>query len=401
VTEAVHGERAHAWASPSKLASMFVCPARPAFEEAAGPEVRDPNGPAAAGERKHERAEILLRTWKDTDRATDDADTIAVVQPYLDAVRERFGGKNGATLGRLLLIEERVDIHLPDCFGTPDAAIVDPFDRRIVVVDLKGGGHVVDATENVQLGAYACGLLAKHAGKPKEWAGWTVELVIVQGLAMDGGPPVRAWSTTGAWCVKLHKRIVATVKASRVARPVPKVGDCSYCRAAATCPARLAQAGEVFPIAVVDNPTGDEPGEPTGRAPDVALLDDATVGRVLDLADDIESFIAACRARAAERGVPGWKLVAGKKGARRWTDPKTATAALLGAGIDPFGLAPLKSPTTVEKETGKDVFACTFAPLVESPPGKPALVRESDPRPAIAAGSMFPAVSPGDAGAAS
>lgn len=397
-----HKVRAHAWVSMSKLESVLACPARPAFEEACGPEVRDPNGPAAAGERKHERAEGLLRSWKDTDPATDDADTIAAVQPYLDAVRAEYGGKNGAALGRAMLIEERVDVLLPDAFGTVDAAVVDPFDRRIAVFDLKGGANPVDPTENAQAGGYACGLLLKYAGKPKEWTGWTVDLVIVQALALDGREPVRRWTTTGQWCARLYKRIAAAVKASRVAKPVPKAGPhCGYCRAAATCPARLAQVGSVFPVAVAGNPAGDAPGERIGTAPAVELLDDATVGRVLDVAEDVEAFIAACRARAAERGVPGWKLVAGRKGARRWTDPATAAAALKGAGLDPFGAAPLKSPTVVEKEVGKEAYAATFAPLVECPAGKPALVRESDPRPAIAPGSVFPALPAGDAGGAS
>lgn len=403
MNDPAHKERAHAWASPSKLESILACPARPAFEEAMGPEVRNPGGAAAAGERKHERAEVLLRSWKDTDPAVDDADTIAAVQPYLDDVRARYGGANGASLGRLMLVEDRVDIHLPDCFGTFDAAVVDPFDRVIVVEDLKGGANPVDPTENVQLGAYACGLLLKHAGaKPKDWTDWTVVLVIAQGLAMDGGAAIREWTTTGAWCAKLYKRIVAAVKASRVPRPVPKAGShCGYCRAASKCPARLAQVGTVFPVAVAGNPTGDAPGDKCGPTPNVELLDDDTVARVLDVAEDVEAFLAACRARAAERGLPGWKLVAGKRGARRWIDPATAVAALKGAGLDPYAPAPIKSPTVVEREAGKATFAAVFADLSEQPAGKPALVRESDPRPALPAGSMFPALPAGDASGAS
>lgn len=400
MTDPAHKERGHAWASPSKLDSVLLCPARPAFEEAMGPEVRDPNGAAARGERKHERAEVLLRSWKDTD-ATDDADTVAAVQPYLDAVRARYGGKNGASLGHLLLVEERVDIHLPDVYGTADAAVVKPFDRVLAVIDLKGGANPVDPVENIQLGAYACGFLAKHAGKPKDWTEWTVELVIAQGLAADGGEAIRTWTTTGASCAKLLKRIAAAAKASRVANPTPKAGShCGYCRAAAKCPARLAQVGSVFPVAVPGNSSGDEPGDRNGPIPSVELLDDATVARVLDVAEDVEGFIAACRARAATAGLPGWKLVAGRKGARRWIDPATAAATLKGAGLDPFGAPPLKSPTVVEKEAGKATFAAVFADLVEAPDGKPALVREADPRPALPSGSMFPALHAGDASGA-
>lgn len=380
-----HEDRAHAWASPSKLDRVLACPACAPWEASLPPEVRDPKSAAGKGEAIHEKAEAHLRSW--TDPTADDPDAIHLV-PYLAAVRAAAKG------GALLLVEERVDIAAPDCFGTFDAAVVDEFDKRLTALDLKTGGQPVDPVENIQLGAYAAGLLAKYAGKPAAWGEWTVTLVICQAAGLDGGEAVRGWETTGAWCAALLKRIKAALRAARKPAPVPVAGGhCQWCKAAAVCPARLAQAAQVFPM-----DAGAQVITPGPVAP--ALLAPEVLSRVLGLADDIEAWLKACREHARAYGCPGWKLVEGRRGARRWIDEEVAQEMIARAGRIPYGPPPLKSPTEIEKEVGKSTFAESFASIVEQADGKPSLVREDDPRPAISSASVFPSlpggITPGD-----
>jgi len=395
-----HGDRAHAWVSPSALARVLACNAAPVLCAGAPPEVRDPTGPAAWGEAAHEKAQRHLDAWTDPEGEDEHADVLA---PYLAAVREAYGGIAGKVCGRDMIVEKRVDIYPPDCWGTLDAAVVDPFDFIVHIFDLKTGTEGVPAKENAQLGGYACGILRKYAGtNPKSWAGWTVRLSTVGARRLDGGPAVDTWESTGEWCAALHKRIVSAVKASRAeTQPVPVAGPhCHYCRAAPLCPARLSALAAVFPVAEHANPSGDPAGEITGRPVEPGLLAPEVLARVLSVEDQILDWLRACRAHALANPPPGWKVVAGRKGARKWVDDKTAVAALKGAGLDPYEAPKPKSPTTVEKLIGKGPFAETFAPLTQAAPGSPTLAPADDPRPGISYASAFPAgQSPDDAAA--
>lgn len=82
--------------------------------------------------------------------------------------------------------------------------------------------------------------------------------------------------------------------------------------------------------------------------------------------------------------VPGWKAVEGR-GSRVWTDMDKAFNALKEKGIDETVLWEKKPLTLaqVEKVVGKKEFAEYAGSYVEKAPGKPALARESDNRPAI------------------
>jgi len=390
VTGAVaHVERAHAWASPSTLHRVMACPASPLLASLMGPEVRDAAGPAAWGERGHEKAEHHLLAWTDIHAEDEHA---AVVQPYLDAVRARLG-RAPEKSGRILLVEHAVEIAGVDCFGTLDAGIAAVFDQEIDVLDLKTGVVGVSPVENAQLGAYAIGLLRKFAGaSPKKWDGWVIRLTTVGARRIDGGLPVDTWTTNGVWCARLLKRIEPAVKASRKPTPLAIAGaHCQYCRAAPKCSAKLAQTASVFPIAAVDDPTGAPPGELVSMPIAPELLSPEALARVLSLEGDIVDWLKACRVYALTNPPPGYKLVAGRKGARDWTSEPEATASIRAAGLHPFAAAPLKSPTAVEKETGREAFATNFAHLTASAPGKPTLAPTSDPRPALIPGAIFPA----------
>ena len=86
----------------------------------------------------------------------------------------------------------------------------------------------------------------------------------------------------------------------------------------------------------------------------------------------------------AGREVPGWKAVEGRS-QRAWTDLEAAHKALTDGGI-PEELLYERKPLSLaqtEKAVGKEAFKELAGGFVTKPPGKPALVKESDKRPAI------------------
>ena len=60
--------------------------------------------------------------------------------------------------------------------------------------------------------------------------------------------------------------------------------------------------------------------------------------------------------------------------------------AVLAAGYDPYEQS-LLSVTALEKRLGKKTFTDLVGALIEKPPGKPALVPDSDKRPVLSVSS--------------
>ena len=119
------------------------------------------------------------------------------------------------------------------------------------------------------------------------------------------------------------------------------------------------------------------------------LLTLEEVGAILQKARDVASWVKVLDEWAlaeALKGVdiPGWKAVAGRK-TRAWADMDAAFKKLTDSGIDEEILWK-KTPLTlaqVEDEIGKKDFATLVGDMVTTSTGKPALVPESDKRPAL------------------
>ena len=395
-TDSPHGDRAHSWVSPSGLERALACAAAPSRIAAAPPEIRSTTGPAAFGESAHEYAETHLRAWSEPDPG--DERTPFIVD-YLATIRGQVAAM-GATAVQLLpehhVIFAPGAKGVPTCGGTMDCGIVDVFDRRLFVYDLKTGHNLVSAHGNVQLGAYAIGLLRSIAGaKQALWAGWEVTLVIVQSPAADAGlPVVSEWQAPVEWLVTLDKAARKAIKASKAADPVATAGPhCDWCKGAIGCPARDAELSSVFPITTADGSGEEEAPSP----PSPEALPPLALSRVLDLAPRIRDYLDACFLHATRFGAPGWKLVQGRKGHRNWTTEEAAVQMMRDHGI--LATVPVvKSPAVVEKEMGKKAFAGVFQDVVVQSAGKPTLVPEADGRTAIDPSAAFPTEAERDPG---
>lgn len=328
-------------------------------------------------------------------------------QAYVDYVQGLSGDS--------LWVEQRVSfgasIGLPadadDGFGTADAIVAKG--AELIVVDLKcGRGVEVEADNNPQLMLYGLGALEMLDGVAGDFD--TLRPVIVQPRA--GG--VKEWVVTKTellqWAATYGVDTVTQVQRALAFDDAPwdefqglylNPGEkqCRFCSAKATCPALRDEVVSTINGTVVTPATPDEFLEELSDA-DTKLTVDSEDGAewlpaALDKVDLIEDWCKAVRAEAERRllagePVPGYKLVPGKKGARKWTD----AAEVEKLFKDTFRLKveemydlSLISPTSAEKLTKAKIIGprqwAKVTALVTQADGKPHVAPLSDPRPAI------------------
>jgi Protein of unknown function (DUF2800) len=297
------------------------------------------------------------------------------VQNYVDYVL-RIGGNTMA--------EQKLPIsHLTgeaDAHGTADAVVIQG--RTMHICDLKYGmGVRVLAEHNEQLQMYALAALHQydslgdfdtvvlHIIQPRldHYDSWEVSVSDLLEFAED---------------IKLAAQWVAEAKVKLEEKHFV-VGDkqCKFCPAKASCPA-LAQ--------YVFNTVRDDFTDLTQPITDLnenREMDNQSLGHVMAAIPMVEEFCKAIRARVERelfdgKDVPGFKLVEGRRGARKWTDQDAVATALGELAWEQS----LISPTTAEKLLKKTELWEAIQSLITQSEGKPSVAPTSDKRPAISAG---------------
>lgn len=177
----------------------------------------------------------------------------------------------------------------------------------------------------------------------------------------------------------------------------PSEKACRWCRAKAKCPALAEEVATATGLAL-DSDFDDLEG--AVKVPN-ETTELAEKMRVIPL---IESWCKAVRAEVernllAGTHVPGYKLVQGRRGARRWANPTEAEETLksLRLKLDEMYSFSLISPTEAEKRTQPWIDAHGFqhppaigprqwkkvAPLITQPEGSLSVAPASDKRPAV------------------
>lgn len=376
----------HALLSPSSAARWMRCPASVVVTRDM-PEDSSPY--AIEGTCAHRLAELLLN-GADGFPADEAAKVIAAgvdpesleapVRVYVDYVR---------SLGSEIVTEVSLDISLitkePEARGTSDAVV---FSEGVLhVCDLKyGKGEPVSADGNPQLAIYAGAALAAfdflgeirevcmHIVQPRlnSISVWRVSVDELMAFLADV-------TRAGAQCLRLldEYQDPDTVPAEFF-QPCAKA--CRFCRHRGKC---AALAKYALSVAGLELP-----------APLKASLDVQQLAYILDRIGLIKSWMgeveAAAHAALMEgREVPGYKLVEGRAGSRKWTDESKAEK-LLKAWKVPADFRYVKSlisPTQAEKllklKTLTDEQWAELCGYVSREPGKPTVVPASDKRPAI------------------
>ena len=267
----------------------------------------------------------------------------------------------------VLLVEARLklDEFIPEGFGSSDAVIIQG--HEIAVYDLKyGKGVKVSAVGNTQMRCYALGALLGPG-----------ELYDIDDVAMVILQPRLQWtSTDNIKAAALMDWAENELKPAAIMAWMGKgnfcVGDhCRFCKVAPRCKTLLKWSAAL-------------PAQKDG------LMNDEELAETLKKAGTIKSWIASLEAYALDRAmngnpVPGFKVVEGKSN-RTIPDQKAAISALAKAGLSEDSyLRPreLKTISDLEKLLTKKGFNTILGQYVVKPQGKPTLVEDSDPRPAM------------------
>ena len=311
------------------------------------------------------------------------------VQVYVDSIVEYAGGN-------YLVVEKRVDfshiIDEPDSFGTMDAGILTSDNKELQAHDLKfGQGVAVYADENEQLMLYALGLydLMDIIYDLSELE--TIRLVIHQ--PRQGR--LSEWTCTLEELFEFGRKARAAVLATKANTPmfIPGEKQCEFCRAKGTCKALAKQVMEtVIEVEEVDFNDLDMDMDIAASKGNLSSLTNAELANLFSYADLIHDWVQTLRGTISGKllegeEIPGYKLVEGREGNRKWVDEKATEDMLKAMRIpkDDMYERSLISPKTAEKllEKNSPRKWKKLKPLYTRSAGQPSVAPESDGRPAL------------------
>lgn len=368
-----HSARAHALLSASSSHRWLNCPPSAVAAEAYANEGTEFT---REGTLAHEVAELVARERQAGRYPTivnyiwpegTTAEMVEHAHGYADYIQEQI-----KTDGATVLLEQRVDFStwVPDGFGTADCIIVQ--DKTITVIDYKyGQGVAVDAKENTQMMLYALGAL-NLLGDLFDIE--TVDMHIYQPRINN----VSTWSAAASdllyWADKTVKRIAADAAKGKGKY---KAGAwCKFCPHAGRCRQLTKTCTEYV--------------ETHSLRVAVPVLAPHEVAEVLEMEPLISLWLKRVKVQAMDTllsggEVPGFKVVEGKLGNRKWTDELKVAEALkaAGYGAEDFTETKLLSPAAMDKSLGKKKVAELLEALIDRAPGAPTIVPASDKRPPL------------------
>lgn len=264
----------------------------------------------------------------------------------------------------IVFIEQRLDFSrwVENGFGTGDCVIV--ADDVLQIIDYKHGlGILVSAENNSQMMCYALGALEIFES-----------LYDIKEISMTIFQPRRenisTFSMTKEDLLNWAENALAPIaKLAYEGKGEFNAGDhCQFCKAKAICRKRAEYNLELakFDFEVPDT------------------LDELEIASILPRIDQLISWANDIKYYAlskAKAGVhfEGFKLVEVRSN-RKFSDEVSVAELVTQAGFDPYEKK-LLGITAMTKLLGKKQFEELLGSLVFKPPGKPALVPESDKRP--------------------
>lgn len=366
-----HSERDHALLSASSAHRWLACPASAVANEAY------PNQDTEftrEGTLAHEVAEAMARNGGcfgvgDELFAEKHADInkemLECAGGYRDYIEELKKSDDA-----IVLLEQRVDFSpwVPEGFGTCDCIIIQ--DDVLTIIDYKyGQGVAVSAVDNPQMKLYALGAfndfgIALDVSK--------IEMHIYQ-------PRINNISTDSTTVEALMEWAEKTVKSVAEKAFKGKGGYnpgewCRFCQHGGKCRA-LTKLCTTY----VDT---------HGLRVSVPVLAPHEVAEVLKMEPLISLWLKKVRDQALTalmngEEVPGYKLVEGKLGNRKWSNELKVAEALKAAGYSMEDITETKllTPAGMDKAVGRKKVAELLEGLIDRTPGAPTIAPESDKRP--------------------
>ena len=312
------------------------------------------------------------------------ADNVEVTEDMAENIEKYVDDILAYAEGGTLYVEHKVDFshvtNFPDSFGTSDAVIL--AGDELQVHDLKyGKGVKVDAEWNEQLMLYALGALNDFEC-----------IAEIKGFRLVIHQP--RLNTISEWVCTLEELADFAKEANKActniekgeADYVPGEKQCRFCPAKAVCPALVEEVKEVIGVVEFDDLTE----EIVERVKDEPADKLAAYMCSLKLIEDWCAAVYVEVERRIIKGekIEGYKLVAGKKGSRIWTDEQEVVKILSSSGLAESEIydKSINSPTKVKKlldKTNPELWQELQNNHISQKEGKPQVVKESDKRPTI------------------
>ncbi len=361
-----HKSRAHALLSASSAHRWLECPPSAVANEAY------PNQDTVftnEGTLAHEVAEFMARNGYYSKQEAKEGVTVEMVEcakEYADYIEEQKKSNDA-----IVLLEQRVDFSpwVPDGFGTCDCIIIQ--NETLSIIDYKyGQGVAVSATDNPQMKLYALGAMNDYgiALDVKK-----VELHIFQ-------PRLNNISTDNLTVEELMEWAEKTVKpiAEKAAYGKGKYAPgehCRFCQHGGKCRALTKMCTEYL--------------DTHGLRVALPVLAPHEVADVLRMEPMITLWLKKVKEQAMTTlmngdELPGYKLVEGKLGNRKWSSEQAVFEKLTGMGYDEKDITETKvlSPAQMDKAIGKKKAEELLEEFIERAPGAPTIAPITDKRPA-------------------
>lgn len=370
----------HAILSASSAKRWMSCPPSARLEEKLRDRFGDRSSPfAEEGTRAHALAELKLQkeiglindfSYKMQREAMTGVDNEMewATDRYVDIVMQKYYEAKKSCPDAQIFIEQRLDFStwVPHGFGTGDVVIVS--DMILDVCDLKyGKGVPVIAEGNPQARCYGLGALSAYGDL---YAFPKVRNTIIQPRLDSATEETLTREELLRWA---EEDLKPKAELAWAGEGEYDPGDhCRFCAARALCYHRAAKCMQIFDSGM------QSPG----------ILPDEEIPRILEVADIAEAWIADIRAYAKAQALKGqqwagFKLVAGRRPPRKWTDAEAVIDQLSRAGYTDEQIYKPRELITVgeaEKLLGKPAFRAILGQFSVQGEGAPTLVPESDKR---------------------
>ena len=287
-------------------------------------------------------------------------------ESYCEFVQEKITQAKETCKDPVVLVEQRLDFsrYAQEGFGTGDCIIV--ADETLSVIDFKYGlGVLVDADMNPQMLCYALGALELFDG-----------IYDIESITMTIFQPRR--ENISSFTISKEDLLKwATEVLEPAAKLVASGGGefhagshCQFCKARAQCRKRAEYNLEMakYDFAMPDT------------------LDPDEITYILTRSAELQAWASDVQEYALKQALQGTKYegfkIVESKSNRKYTDETAVAKAVIDAGFDPYEQK-LKGITAMTSTLGAKKFETILGKLVVKPKGKPALVPESDKRPAM------------------
>lgn len=374
-----HANREHALLSASSSSKWLVCTPSARLEEQI-PEEKSEY--ADEGRLAHEISELKLRKYfiepmgpqkfsAQMKKLKEDPLYQEEMQRHTDTYVEYVQNiVHGFKSPPYVAIEKKLDYsaYAPEGFGTSDSIIISG--NVLYLIDFKyGKGHPVSAVNNSQMRLYALGAYQAYSFL---YQIETVKMAIVQPRLDDISEDEISITELLEW----GESIKSTAQMAFNGEGEYAPGEhCKFCRAKATCRARVEQFFQLEDYHMMKPP----------------LVSNTEIGQILERAQNIASWVKSLQDYALAEclkgnEVTGWKAVEGRSN-RNYVDLDKAFEHLKSNEIAEVMLYKNEPLTVaqVEELLGKK----EYKRLLEEPghvkksPGKPTLAPASDKREAI------------------